>query len=124
MGFTGVYNMKYIGLAGCFLLLAGCASHKLQLKDADLVAAYQQKLSESKACAADADCIAVAKGCCECDGQEAVNKKYEASLSKQREKACGVGPCTLQMCYTDIEVSCVKNVCTGTPKPYKDYFAK
>ena len=117
--------MKYmIGLAGCIFLLAGCGSYDVQLKDANLVAAYQQKLSESKACTVDADCVAVAKGCCECDGQEAVNKKYEVSLSKQREKACGVGPCTLQMCYTDIEVACVNKVCTGTPKPYEKYFAE
>lgn len=116
--------MKLIGLAGCFLLLAGCAWHQLQLKDADLVVAYQQKLTESKACETDVDCVAVAGGCCECDGQEAVNKKYKPALSKQREKACGVGPCTLQMCYTDIEVSCVNKVCVGTPKPYKDHFVK
>lgn len=103
-------------------VLAGCASgNKVQLKDADLVAQYQKDLLKSKACVTDADCAAVSKGCCLCDGQEAVNKKYEAKLAKQREKACGVGPCTLQMCYTDIDVACVNKVCTGTLKPMRGF---
>ena len=91
----------------------GCSSNKLQLANPSAVKAYQQQLQESKACTVDADCVAVSKGCCECDGQEAVNKKYVEDLSVQREKACGVGPCTLQMCYEDIQVSCENQVCVG-----------
>ncbi len=97
-------------------VLCGCANGKVALKDGNLVAAYQRDLNQSKACVTDADCTAIAKGCCLCDGQEAVNKKYTDKLDKQREEACGVGPCTLQMCYTDIDVACVNNVCTGTLK--------
>lgn len=95
------------------LLGAGCMSGELKLADPVAVKAYQLQLQESKACTADADCVAVSKGCCECDGQEAVNKKYAGDLSAQREKACGVGPCTLQMCYEDIQVSCENQVCVG-----------
>ena len=80
-----------------------------------------RRLEQSKACETDADCVAVSKGCCLCDGQEAVNKKFQNKLDKQREKACGVGPCTLQMCYTDIDVACVNHVCTGTLKPMSSY---
>lgn len=100
----------------------GCASSTaVRTRDADLVAKYQQTLEQSKACETDADCVAVSKGCCLCDGQEAVNKKFQNKLDKQREKACGVGPCTLQMCYTDIDVACVNHVCTGTLKPMSSY---
>lgn len=102
----------------------GCASTAIHTKDPDLVAKYQQKLLESKACQTDADCVAVSKGCCLCDGQEAVNKQFQMDLDKQREKACGVGPCTLQMCYTDIDVACVDNICTGTLKPMSAYYAE
>lgn len=108
----------------CGSVLGGCANGKVAFKDSNLVAAYQRDLDNSKACMTDADCTAIAKGCCLCDGQEAVNKKYEAKLSKQREKACGVGPCTLQMCYVEIDTSCQNGKCVGTPKPYKDYFVK
>lgn len=109
-------------LCVCSIAAVGCASGtKVQLKDNNLVAAYQKTLEKSKACVTDADCVAVSKGCCLCDGQEAVNKKYEAKLAVQREKACGVGPCTLQMCYTDIDVSCVNKVCTGKLKDMSAY---
>ena len=95
----------------------GCASSTaVRTRDADLVAKYQQTLEQSKACETDADCVAVSKGCCLCDGQEAVNKKFQNKLD-----ACGVGPCTLQMCYTDIDVACVNHVCTGTLKPMSSY---
>ncbi len=104
-------------------LVSGCASAAIHTKDPDLVAKYQQKLLESKACQTDADCVAISKGCCLCDGQDAVNKQFQMELDKQREKACGVGPCTLQMCYTDIDVACVDNICTGTLKPMSSYYA-
>ncbi len=105
-------------------IVSGCASTAIHTKDAELVAEYQQALLESKACETDADCVAIAKGCCLCDGQEAVNKKFQNELDIQREKACGVGPCTLQMCYTDIDVACIDNICTGTLKPMSSYFAE
>lgn len=109
--------MKKKGILVIFIFAAlsgaGCMSSDLELADPAAVRVYQQQLQESKACTADSDCVAVAKGCCECDGQEAVHKKYTRDLSVQREKACGVGPCTLQLCYEDIEVSCVRQVCTG-----------
>ena len=103
--------------------VSGCASTVIHTKDPDLVAKYQQKLLEIKACQTDADCVAISKGCCLCDGQDAVNKQFQMELDKQREKACGVGPCTLQMCYTDIDVACVDNICTGTLKPMSSYYA-
>ncbi len=105
-------------------LSCGCASTAIHTKDAELVAKYQQALLESKACETDADCVAIAKGCCLCDGQDAVNKKFQNKLDEQREDACGVGPCTLQMCYTDIDVACVNNICTGTLKPMSSYYAE
>lgn len=125
---AGAQKMKKLSLAVCAFVFAavfcGCASSRaVPTKNPDLVVKYQQKLLESKACVTDADCVAVAKGCCPCDGQEAVNKKFQNKLAKQREKACGVGPCTLQMCYTDIDVACVNQVCTGTLKPFSSYVA-
>lgn len=121
---TGNINMKkvfFLTLLSTYAVLCGCASTVIHTKDPDLVAKYQQALENSKACKTDADCVAIAKGCCLCDGQEAVNKKFQADLDEQREKACGIGPCTLQMCYTDIDVACVNNVCTGTLKPMSSY---
>lgn len=116
-------KVSFFAVMCAFAAIAcGCASSRaVPTMDRDLVAKYQQKLLESQACETDADCIAVSKGCCPCDGQEAVNKKFQKKLAKQREKACGVGPCTLQMCYTDIDVACVNKVCTGTLKPMSSY---
>lgn len=102
--------------------LVGCTPKgAIRVKDANLVKAYGQQLEKSKACKVDADCVAVDKGCCLCDGKTAVNKKFENSLSTQRAEACGIGPCTLQMCYTDIDVSCVNGACAGTPKPMQGF---
>ena len=116
--------MIFTVLCAFCAVVSGCASTAIHTKDPDLVAKYQQKLLESKACQTDADCVAVSKGCCLCDGQEAVNKQFQMDLDKQREEACGVGPCTLQMCYTDIDVACVENICTGTLKPMSAYYAE
>lgn len=102
----------------CAVLATGCAG-KVKMDDKNMVQQYSAAvIAAGKSCKTDADCVAVNKGCCPCDGQEAVNVKAVEKLQAQREDACGVVPCTLQMCYTDIEVSCVKKVCTGTPKTY------
>lgn len=81
-----------------------------------MVQSYQQGLTKRTSCKVDMDCVAVEKGCCLCDGKFAVNKRYAAKLEKQRLNACGVGPCTMQMCYTDIDVACVSGACVGTLK--------
>ena len=112
---------KLIVLSFFVFSLVGCASYKVQMQNPKKVASYQESLQNYKSCKTDADCVAISKGCCPCDGQEAVNKKYVESLNKKRLNACGVGPCTLQMCYTDINVSCVNKVCAGTPKEISYY---
>ncbi len=111
---------KIIIFAILGLGLAGCAP--VALDDAQLVKNYQKLLTQSQSCAKDSDCVAVSKGCCPCDGQVAVNKKYASNLAKRRHEACGVVPCTLQMCYEEINVSCQNKVCTGAPKPHEAYY--
>ena len=115
---------KMIVLALLGILAMGCASYKVQMQNPEKVSQYQQSLDKYKACKTDADCTAVSKGCCPCDGQESVNKKYADKLNKTRLNACGVGPCTLQMCYTDIDVAGVNKICTGTPKDMSYYSVK
>ena len=111
------------GLFFCILIFSfvGCSSYQVQMQNPEEVSAYQESLQKYQSCKTDADCVAVSKGCCPCDGQEAVNKKYAEKLNQNRLRACGVGPCTLQMCYTDIDVSCVNKVCTGTLKDFSQY---
>ena len=112
---------KILILPVLMLSLVGCASYNLQMQNPQKLSDYQVSLQKYKSCKVDADCVAISKGCCPCDGQEAVNKKYAEKLNQHRLRACGVGPCTLQMCYTDIDVACVNKVCTGTPKDMSYY---
>lgn len=117
---------KLMILLGAVVLLAGCAK-TLELKTPVNLKAenYTQALkSADKTCKVDEDCAAVNKGCCMCAGKEAVNKEAAAALQPFFVKECARAACTLQMCYVEIDTSCQKGVCVGTPRPYKDYFVK
>ena len=108
------------------LLSVGCCGDKAVKKAnaASKAATYAEALKlADKSCKTDADCTSVKKGCCMCDGNEAVNKTFAAAIQPVWEKDCAMKPCTLQMCYVEINTSCRQGVCTGTPKPMNEYFA-
>lgn len=106
----------------CSFVMAACASGN---KPAEKAVSYTQQVAQAdKSCQTDADCVAVKKGCCLCDGYESVNKKAEESLKAAWSQECATTPCTLQMCYVEITPVCKNNVCTGTPKPMDSYIAK
>lgn len=95
---------------------------KIRFKDPDLLQKYVQTVEASRSCKTHQDCVQIDKGCCLCDGKQAVHKKHVEKLDKQREEACGIGPCTMQMCYTDLNVKCEKNKCVGVlkdPAPFQ-----
>lgn len=119
-------HIKLFGLLACAVLFAGCAKtvevkSPVNLKAKNYTEALQ---SASKTCQVDEDCTSVNKGCCLCAGKEAVSKEAAAALEPFFVKECARAACTLQMCYVDIEVSCQRGTCVGTPKPYKNYFVK
>ncbi len=87
---------------------AGCCPCKA--KKADAVKPVEAKY----ACKVDGDCTAAYKGCCMCEGMEAVSKTYAAEREAKRMKDCAMTPCTLQMCYVDIDTKCNAGVCEGT----------
>ncbi len=107
-------------------LLGACASAaKPQVMVNGAPSSYTQELAKAdKSCQTDADCVAVKKGCCMCQGYESVNKAAAQKLQQQWEKECAMAACTLQMCYVEIDPVCQNNVCTGTPKPMDSYIAK
>lgn len=107
------------------LFVCACAS-KPQMAGVNTVpASYAKLVAEAdKSCQTDADCVAVKKGCCLCQGYESVNKEAAAKLQAKWENECAVAACTLQMCYVEINPVCKNNVCTGTPKPMDSYVAK
>lgn len=117
-------NILFLFFAG--VLLTGCASTgtipagPINSKAKNYTEALQ---SAAKACKVDADCTSVKKGCCLCNGYEAVNKEAAAALKPMWEKECAMAACTLQMCYVEINTACQEGVCVGTPKPMKDYVA-
>ena len=86
---------------------------------------YAQALeSASKTCQVDADCTAVSKGCCQCQGKEVVNQEAALALRSFWNKECAKAICTLQMCYTDIETWCERGTCKSKPKVRANYAIK
>ncbi|WP_428897106.1 hypothetical protein Dip518_000892 [Parelusimicrobium proximum] len=66
-----------------------------------------------KACSVDADCVKVAKGCCQCDGYDAVNKDAAKEINAVISEKCAKAVCTMQMCWNDITPVCENKVCTA-----------
>lgn len=116
---------KSIVLLGSVLFVCACAGASKKVTENISPAQYTQLVEKAdKSCRTDADCAAVKKGCCLCQGYESVNKSAAADLQNQWNAACAAAPCTLQMCYVEIDPVCKNNVCTGTLKPIESYFAK
>lgn len=117
---------KVFFLLASAVFVGACASSaKQDLPVNGVPASYTQLVSQAdKTCQTDADCVAVKKGCCMCQGYESVNKAAAQQLQQEWVKACSAAACTLQMCYVEIDPVCENNVCTGTPKPMDSYIAK
>lgn len=116
---------KVIVLLGCVLLVGACSSGMKNAPVNATSATYTKLLAKAdKSCQTDADCVAVKKGCCMCQGYESVNKAAAEKLQTAWEKQCASAACTMQMCYVEIDPVCQNNVCTGTPKPMDSYFVK
>lgn len=98
----------------CAAVLSACASSpKPAGINAKPKALAKAILKADKACTADADCAAVQKGCCACDGLKAVSQKGAETVKAAFDKACLHAPCTREMCRVQITPKCVNNVCTG-----------
>lgn len=91
------------------VLGAGCASAP---KSAHT---YAQIIQANQDCQTDADCVAVNRSCCRCDGKVAVNRRAAASLRTKWLSECPMAVCTQEMCRTDLNVSCQNNRCEGIP---------
>lgn len=90
------------------VLGAGCASAP---KNGHI---YTQLIQANQDCRTDADCVAVNRSCCRCDGKVAVNRRVAAALRTKWLSDCPTAVCTQEMCYTDLNVSCQNNRCVGT----------
>lgn len=117
--------MKVITFLFAALLFVGCGTVEKGYSPIDLKAKnYAEALkSADKSCQIDADCTSVSKGCCLCHGKEAVNKDAANALKSFWLNECATAACTLQMCYVEINTSCQKSQCVGTPKPMREYAA-
>ena len=105
---------KVLFLAVCGAVLAACSSAPKSVEiNATPKALTKAIVKADKACTVDADCVAVQKGCCLCDGLQAVSQKGAETVKAAFEKACYHAPCTREMCRVDVTPKCVNNVCTG-----------
>ena len=114
------------GLIAVGSLLVGCSTPQPVNAPVNLKAKnYAQALeSASKKCQVDADCTAVNKGCCLCQGKEVVSQEAAIALLSFWNKDCSKAVCTLQMCYTDIETWCERGTCKSKPKVRSNYAIK
>ncbi len=105
---------KALFLTVCAAVLAACSSAPKTVGiNAKPKALTKAVLQADKVCSADADCVAVQKGCCPCDGLVAVSQQGAQAVKAVFEKVCSAAPCTREMCRVDIAPKCVNNVCTG-----------
>lgn len=105
---------KVLFLTVCAAVLAACSSAPKSVGiNAKPKALTKAILKADKACSTDADCVAVQKGCCMCDGYRAVSQKGAETVKAAFDKACYHAPCTREMCRVQIAPKCVNNVCTG-----------
>ena len=105
---------KVLFLTVCAAVLAACASAPnsvgINAKPKSLTKAI---LKADKTCTADADCVAVQKGCCMCDGYQAVSQKGAETVKAAFEKACSLAPCAREMCRVQIVPKCFNKGCMG-----------
>lgn len=94
-------------MLGLGVVLAGCASSDKKANT------YQGIIEANLDCQTDADCVAVNRTCCRCDGKVAVNRRVATLLRAKWVAQCTSAPCLQQMCYTDLNVSCQNNRCVG-----------
>lgn len=105
---------KVFFLAVCAAVLSACSSSpKTMGVNAKPKALTKAVLKADKACTVDADCVAVQKACCPCDGLIAVSQQGAETVKAAFEKSCATAPCTREMCRVDIAPKCVNQVCTG-----------
>ena len=105
---------KVLFLTVCAAVLAACSSAPKSVGiNAKPKALTKAILKADKACTADADCVAVQKGCCMCDGYQAVSQQGAETVKAAFDKACSLAPCTREMCRVQIAPKCVNHVCTG-----------
>lgn len=105
---------KLLLLTFCAAVLSACAASPKNGGINSVPKALTKAIANAdKTCTADADCVAVQKGCCMCDGYQSVSKAGAAQVKTAFEKACATGACTREMCYVQVEPKCVNNVCTG-----------
>lgn len=105
---------KVLFLTVCAAVLAACSSAPKSVGINAMPASLTKAISKAdKACVQDADCAAVQKGCCMCDGYIAVSKAGAEKVKAAFDKACAMAPCTREMCRVQIEPKCVNNVCMG-----------
>lgn len=116
-------------LVVCFL----CVSCKLAKDEVSLeknsnkvsVLSYEDALLKvDRTCKTDEDCVAVNKGCCECQGKDVVNINAKEEILPLWKNQCANVACTLQMCYVDLDVFCQDGYCKGSPKKHEEYFTK
>lgn len=88
-------------------MLFGCASADKE------AGTYSGIIRANQDCRTDADCVAVNRTCCRCDGKVAVNRRVASRLRAKWLAECTTAPCLQNMCYTDMEVSCTNNRCVG-----------
>lgn len=105
---------KVLFLTVCAAVLAACSAAPKSVGINAVPKALTKAIKKAdKACTVDADCVAVQKGCCMCDGYQAVSKSGAEQVKAAFETACAAGACTREMCYVQIEPKCVNNVCMG-----------
>lgn len=105
---------KVLFVTVCAAVLAACSSAPKSVGINAVPNTLTKTISKAdKVCVQDADCVAVQKGCCMCDGYQAVSKAGAEKVQAVFDKACAMAPCTREMCYVQIEPKCINNVCTG-----------
>lgn len=92
---------------GFCVVLVGCSSANKKANT------YQGIIEANLDCQTDADCVAVNRTCCRCDGKIAVNRRVATQLRAKWVAQCTSAPCLQELCYTDLDVSCQNNRCVG-----------
>lgn len=105
---------KALLLTVCAAILAACSSAPKSVGINAVPAGLTKAIGKAdRVCVQDADCTAVQKGCCMCDGYIALSKAGAETVKTAFDKVCAMAPCTREMCRVQITPKCVNNVCTG-----------
>ncbi len=98
----------------CSILTAGCA--------ANFSSSAIPQNNDTKVCRTDSDCVAIPKGCCQCDGLQAVNKWHAEKMKMDLQASCKDTMCTMQYCFNEIRPKCESNKCTAVPQQYPEQY--